>query len=144
MCKFKITFSLIMLMATNAFADQSYEARFKCAASPNLTNTAYVSANNDAQALALANEYIRNNTGYQNKGCSVIEVKGNGGSSSRASNSEASYVAEFKCQGSPNLTNSTYVSATSETQAALAAKSYIDNNTGYRNKGCTVTNLRKQ
>lgn len=138
--------ALMLFMFSNAYADQSYEARFKCSANPNITNSTYVNANSDGQALALANEYIRNNTGYQNKGCSVIEVRGSGGGSNSrsSSNAEARYEAEFKCQASPNITNTTYVSATSDTQAALAAKNSIDNNTGYRNKGCTVTNIRKQ
>ena len=133
------------LVALNAYAKDSYEARFKCSAGPQYTNSTYVHANSDAQALSMANEYINSNTGYKNRGCSVIDVKNQSSSSSMSSQSkEARYVVWFKCSATPQYTNNTYVSGTSETQAALEAKKYFDNNTGYKNKGCSVTEIRKQ
>jgi len=141
----KMLLMLVSFFAFNANASDTYEARFKCSATPQLTNSTYVHANSDAQALGMANEYINSNTGYKNKGCSVIDVKNQSSRSSMSGQSkEARYEVKFRCSATPQLTNSTYVSATSETQAALEGKKYFDNNTGYQNKGCSVTEVRQQ
>lgn len=132
-----------LVFVSSAFAADTYEAKFKCATTPQYTNSTYVHANSDGQALALANEYISSNTGYRNKGCSVIEVKSQS-SSRQLAPVEARYEVLFKCAATPQYTNSTYISATTDTQAALEGKNYFENNTGYRNKGCSVIEVRKQ
>jgi len=136
---------LVLLAISNAYASGTYEARFRCSAAPQYTNSTYVHANSDAQALGMANEYINNNTGYKNKGCSVIDVRNQSSNPSMSSQpKEVGYEIKFRCSATPQYTNSTYVTATSETQAALEGKKYFDSNTGYQNKGCAVIEIRQQ
>lgn len=53
------------------------------------------------------------------------------------------YEVKFVCSQYPNNTNVKTFTADSETQAILQAQDYYNNSTGFKNKGCQVTAVRK-
>ena len=53
------------------------------------------------------------------------------------------YEVKFVCQQIPNNIHVQTFRADNETQAIMLTKDYYNNSTGYKNKGCQVTAVRK-
>ena len=65
---------LLAIVSTTAHA-ASYEVRIKCPQNPNITESRYINANSDLEALNEANRILESNTSYQGKGCRIISVE---------------------------------------------------------------------
>ena len=118
----------------------TYNARIQCANS-SITNNEYFSASNDMEAKNEVMRIINNNTGYRGRGCKLIELTSDKPQSRQQQS--RSYEVRIQC-GSSSSGGWEYFSANSDLEAENEARRILNNNTGYRGRGCQITELNSR
>ncbi len=118
----------------------SYNARIQCGNS-STTNNEYFSAANDMEAKNEVMRIINNNTSYRGRGCKLIELTSN--KPQPKQQQSRSYEVRIQC-GSSSSGSWEYFSANSDLEAENEARRILNNNTGYRGKGCQITEMHSR
>lgn len=128
------------IQITHAFPTYSYHARIQCSSS-NTTNTEYFSAANDMEAKNEVVRIINSNTGYKGRGCKLIELTSN--KPQAMQQQRKSYELRIQCGGSSSGSME-YFSANNDLEAENEARRILNNNTGYKGRGCQITEMRSR
>lgn len=118
----------------------SYNARIQCGNS-STTNNEYFSAANDMEAKNEVMRIINNNTGYRGRGCKLLELTSNKPQTKQQQSK--SYEVRIQC-GSSSSGSWEYFSANSDLEAENEARRILNNNTGYRGRGCQITEMHSR
>jgi hypothetical protein len=118
----------------------SYNARIQCTNS-STTNNEYFSATNDMEAKNEVMRIINNNTGYKGRGCKLIELTSN--KPEPKQQESKSYEVRIQC-GSSSSGGWEYFSAKNDLEAENEARRILNNNTGYRGRGCQITEMHSR
>lgn len=123
--------------ACQADSKYSYNARIQCSNSTS-TNNEYFYASNDLEAKNEVMRLLNNNTGYKGRGCKLIELTSD--KPRPRQQQSKSYEVRIQC-GSSSSGSWEYFSANSDLEAENEARRILNNNTGYRGKGCQITEM---
>jgi len=137
---FLIALQSFLLQAIYAENRYSYNARIQCGNS-STTNNEYFYASNDMEAKNEVLRLMNNNTGYKGRGCKLIELTSDK-PQSRQQQSK-SYEVRIQC-GSSSSGSWEYFSANNDLEAENEARRILNNNTGYRGRGCQITEMNSR
>lgn len=134
-----ILLQIATIHVSHANPSYSYNARIQCGNS-STTNNEYFSAANDMEAKNEVMRIINNNTGYRGRGCKLIELTSN--KPQPKQQQSRSYEVRIQCGSSSGSWE--YFSANSDLEAENEARRILNNNTGYRGKGCQITEMHSR
>ena len=69
-----VAVAVLAFQVTAAYARSGYEAKIKCASSKSLTFSEHFYADDDLEAMSIAQKKLDQNTAYRNKGCAIVEI----------------------------------------------------------------------
>jgi len=130
----------VAIQISHASPSYSYNARIQCGNS-STTNTEYFSAANDMEAKNEVLRILNYNTGYKGRGCKLIELTSN--KPQAMQQQRKSYEVRIQC-GNSSSGSMEYFSADSDLEAENEARRILNNNTGYKGKGCQITEMRSR
>jgi hypothetical protein len=118
----------------------SYNARIQCGNS-STTNNEYFYASNDMEAKNELMRLMNNNTAYKGRGCKLVELNSDKPQSRQQQSN--SYEVRIQC-GNSSSSSTEYFSAYSDLEAENEARRILNNNTGYRGRGCQITEMKSR
>ena len=102
------------------------------------TNNEYFSASNDMEAKNEVMKIMNNNTGYRGRGCKLIELTSN--KPKPQQQQSKTYEVRIQCRNNSTI-DTQYFSASNDMEAENEARRIINNNTGYRGRGCEIIEM---
>ena len=140
----KIVFLVVIQFSVMQFSyaqkRYSYNARIQCGNS-STTNNEYFYASNDMEAKNEVMRLMNNNTGYKGRGCKLVEL--NSDKPQPRQQQSKSYEVRIQC-GNSSSGSTEYFSANSDLETENEARRILNNNTGYRGRGCQVTEMNSR
>ena len=128
--------------STFAQSGNSYNARIQCS-NNNTINNEYFSAANDMDAKNEVRRLLNNNTGYKGRNCRLLELTSDARRSQDQQPISKSYEVRIQC-GRTSAGGTEYFSANSDLDAENEARRILNNNSGYRGRGCEITEIRSR
>jgi hypothetical protein len=128
---------LLVIQISYAENRYSYNATIQCSKSTT-TNSEYFSASNDMEAKNEVMKIMNNNTGYRGRGCKLIELTSN--KPKPQQQQSKTYEIRIQCRNSSTI-DTQYFSASNDMEAENEARRIINNNTGYRGRGCEMIEM---
>ena len=137
--KLLLTTLIQLLVIQISYAENRYlyNARIQCGNS-STTNSEYFSASNDMEAKNEVMKIMNNNTGYRARGCKLIELTSN--KPKPQQQQSKTYEVRIQCRNSSTI-DTQYFSASNDMEAENEARRIINNNTGYRGRGCEIIEM---
>lgn len=84
---------------------------------------------------------MNNNTGYKGRGCKLVEL--NSDKPQPRQQQSKSYEVRIQC-GNSSSGSTEYFSANSDLEAENEARRILNNNTGYKGRGCQITEMNSR
>lgn len=128
---------LLVIQISYAENRYSYNARIQCGNS-STSNNEYFSASNDMEAKNEVMKIMNKNTGYRGRGCKLIELTSN--KPKPQQQQSKTYEVRIQCRNSSTI-DTQYFSASNDMEAENEARRIINNNTGYRGRGCEIIEM---